>query len=345
MKKETVLICPLDWGLGHAARCVPVIKELLRLNFKVIIGADKNPLAFLMQEFPDLETIVVPGYEVTYDEKGSFFKLFTESVRFNKYIKIEQGLIDKIIEDHRIDVIISDNRYGLWSKSVKSILITHQIFPKVPIGSSVAYKKIEQLIGNFDECWIPDMEETPNLSGDLSHLKHLKQTYRFIGSLSRFSKLEDIVNTEIGVFGILSGPEPQRSIFEKILIEQLENSNIKAVLVRGLPNASKELKNTSEDLKIFNHLSTNEFLRYFQKSKAIVCRSGYSSIMDLATLGKQAILIPTPGQTEQEYLAEYHLQQGNFYTQKQSKFNLEKGLIEMEKYSPNIIASTNLSFL
>src|SRR3990167_9325552 len=109
-----ILICPLDWGLGHAARCVPVIKELQRLGYRVIIGADKNPLAFLQQEFPELSTVIIPGYEVTYGEKGNFFQLFCESLQFYQSIKKEHQLIEKIVEENNIDLIISDNRYGLW---------------------------------------------------------------------------------------------------------------------------------------------------------------------------------------------------------------------------------------
>ena len=332
--QKNILVCPLDWGLGHATRCVPIINELKRLGYNVIIGADKNPLAFLKQEFPDLKTVIIPGYTVSYDEQGSSFKLFCESVRFYNFIKKEHQFLETIIEENNINIIVSDNRYGLWSKKIKSILITHQLYVKVPIGEKIAHNKIEKLIANFDECWIPDVEGKPNLSGDLSHLKPVKHSHCFIGPLSRFSRqIKDFDNEEIDVFAILSGPEPQRTIFEKLVLEQIENNNLKSVVVRGLPSSNEELKNKSENLKIFNHLSTREFLEYFQKSKVVVSRAGYSSIMDLATLGKKAILVPTPGQTEQEYLAEYHCQKGRFYTQKQSEFDLEKGIIEIQKCS------------
>ena len=329
--------------MGHATRCVPLINQFLKEGHEVIIGADKNPLAFLQQEFPELKTIVIPGYEVTYDEQGSFFKLFTESLRFNNYIKVEYGLIDSIIEEHNIDLLISDNRYGLWSKKVKSILITHQIFPKVPAGSLIAHKKIEQLISNFDECWIPDVEGTPNLSGDLSHLKSISHNHKFIGPLSRFEKTTTEFDVDYDVCAILSGPEPQRTIFEKILIEQLENSNLNAVIVRGLPLENEEIKIKNEELKSFNHLPTKELYQYIQKSKVVVCRAGYSSIMDLAVLGKKALLVATPGQTEQEYLAEYHFEKNSFYTQKQSEFNLQTGLIETESFKTEFDFTTLLN--
>ncbi len=336
--KKTILICPLDWGLGHASRCVPIIKELSRLGFDVIIGADKNPLAFLQQEFPNLPTITIPGYEVTYDEKGSFYKLLIEGVKFYQFIKKEHQLLEKIINENNIDVVISDNRYGLWSDKVKSILITHQLFIKAPLGETLVHKKIHGLIEKFDDCWIPDIEGKPNLSGDLAHLTTFKHPHRFIGALSRFLSLNpkqpNVIKEDVDVCAILSGPEPQRTIFEKLITKQLVNSRLNAVLVRGLPDSKEELNIENARLKVINHLKTKELHGLIQKSKVIVCRAGYSSIMDLFALSKKAILVPTPGQTEQEYLAKHHQEQGNFCIQTQSAFDLQKGMLQVENCSP-----------
>ena len=290
---------------------------------------------------------------MTYSDKGNFFQLFGESVRFYLAIKKEHQLIEKIVEENNIDFIISDNRYGLWSKKVKSIIITHQLFVKTPVGSFFANQKIEKLINNFDECWIPDVENEPNLSGDLSHQKNIKFSHRFIGPLSRFSTTERSpkkegcggVIEEYDVIVIISGPEPQRTIFENLILEQLKNSQLKAVVVRGLPNKIKGTgdkgqgtkdKEVRKGINIFNHLKTEELQDFILNSKWVVARSGYSTIMDLVALGKKAILIPTPGQTEQEYLAKYHFEQGNFYTQKQSELDLLKGLLEAGQFPPLI---------
>jgi uncharacterized protein (TIGR00661 family) len=332
-KRKTILICPLDWGLGHASRCVPLINQFLSDGHEVIIGADKNPFAFLKQEFPALKTVVIPGHEINYGEKGSSLKLFYESVKFFNFIKEEHAFIDKIIEDNNIDMLVSDNRYGLWSKKVKSIIITHQLFVKAPLGEKLAHQKIEKLVNNFDECWIPDIAGEGNLSGELSHLKLIKVKHKFIGALSRFPlyDLSNSIKAEYDVIAILSGPEPQRTIFEKLVIEQIKKYKLKAVVVRGLPCHESDVRSQDSGIKTFNHLSTPLLEKYILKSKLVVCRSGYSSIMDLSALGKKAILVPTPGQTEQEYLANYHLEQGNFYSQRQDEFDLEKGLTEVEK--------------
>jgi len=380
LTKKHILICPLDWGLGHAARCVPVIKELQKKGHHITIGADKHPLAFLQQEFPELKTIKIPGYEISYSEQGSSFQLFCESVRFYQFIKKEHQLIDKIVEENNIDMIISDNRYGLWSKKAKSIIITHQLFVKTPVGSSFAHHKIEKLLSNFDECWIPDFEGQPNLSGDLSHQKPIKIPHRFIGPLSRFATKQFVTSSvfeerkkvsrsqqieEYDIIAIISGPEPQRTVFEKLIFKQLQKTKLKAVIVRGMPNTNviaNEVKQSAkkgemasvdalprndDNIKIFNHLPMEKIYDYLQKSKIVVARSGYSTIMDLVALGKRAILVPTPCQTEQEYLANYHVEQGNFYVQKQSEFDIEKALVEIKHFSPKLItqAPLKLEFL
>jgi len=337
-EKKTILICPLDWGLGHATRCVPLINQFIVDGHQVIIGADKKPLAFLKQEFPSLKNVIIPGYKVTYGEKGSSLKLFYESIKFFNFIKEEHSFIDKIIEEHNIDLLISDNRYGLWSKKVKSILLTHQLYVKAPLGEKIAHQKIEKLISNFDECWIPDVAGQVNLSGDLSHLHPINGKHKFVGSLSRFpvTDLPISAKKEYDVIAVLSGPEPQRTVFEKLVINQIETTGLSGVVVRGLPGDGSILKIQNANIDVFNHLETSRLEEYILKSRVVVCRAGYSSIMDLVALHKKAILVPTPGQSEQEYLANYHLNQGRFHCQKQVDFNLEKGLAMVDKVQPKI---------
>ena len=359
--QKTILVCPLDWGLGHATRCIPIIQSFLKDNHKVIIGSLGKQEALLKQEFPDLLFIELKGYNIEYSENGSMItKMMTQLPKIKKAIDEEHLWLEKVIGEYSIDMIVSDNRYGLWSKKIESILITHQIFIKAPTGEWLIEQLLKKYLDNFNEIWIPDVQGENNLSGDLAHKKSLPTNYKFIGIQSRFSqlacppehvfrqkKLRRMDNFKYDFMAIISGPEPQRTIFEKLVIEQVTNTNLKGVLVRGLPDINviaSEAKQSSNDeiassavllrndgqLKIFNHLETNEFLNYIQKSKVVISRSGYSTIMDLTTLGKKAILVPTPGQTEQEYLAEYHQLKGNFCTQKQSEFDLGKALKEVE---------------
>ena len=323
---------------------MPIINKFIKDGHQVIIGADRNPLAFLTQEFPSLKSFVIPGYEVNYGAKGSSLKLFYESVKFFNFIKEEHSFIDKIIEEYNIDVLVSDNRYGLWSKKVKSIIITHQLYVKAPFGEKIAHQKIDKLIRNFDECWIPDVAGQVNMSGDLSHLHAINGKHKFIGSLSRFpvTDLSISIKKEYDVIAILSGPEPQRAIFEKLVFQEIERNKLNAIIVRGLPKERTELGSEINNVKVFNHLSTLLLEEYILKSRIVVCRAGYSSIMDLVALHKKALLIPTPGQTEQEYLSKYHLDEGNFHSQQQVGFDLEKGLAMAEKMKPKLELKSEL---
>lgn len=349
------MVCPLNWGLGHATRCVPLINQFLEEGHQVIIGADKNPLAFLQQEFPTLKTVIIPGVEIDYGEKGRALKLFYESIKFYNFIKKEKQFIDAFLWENKIDMIISDNRYGLYSNKVESIIITHQLYPKAPVGEKILHHKIEKLLCNFNEIWIPDYEGENNLSGDLAHLNPFNQPHKFIGPLSRFEKPKLVTSSafeerknvsrseqvfDYDICAIISGPEPQRTIFEELILEQIEKHKLNAVVVRGIPEAgrlkteagslnldSEELLTSSLKLptRIYNHLPTHQLQEYILKSQLVICRSGYSSIMDLTVLGKKAILVPTPGQTEQEYLAEYHNKNKLFVVQEQNNLDFKQG--------------------
>lgn len=324
----------MDWGLGHATRCIPIVYEFLNRGYKVIIGTSGKQKALLQQEFPTLTFLELQGYEVEYPKSGSMtLKMLLQLPKINTAIKDEHLWLAKIIDEHQIDLVVSDNRYGLWSNKVKSILITHQVFVKAPLGEWMIEQILKRHFDNFDEIWIPDVEGENNLSGDLSHKRSLLDKFKFIGVLSRFAERKIIeTNAEFDFMAILSGPKPQRTIFENIILKQVENSNLRGILVRGLPEDNSECRIQNAELRVFNHLETDEFLHYLQKSRVVISRSGYSTIMDLAALGKKAILVPTPGQTEQEYLADYHLKEGHFYSQSQHEFNLVKAIEEFENY-------------
>jgi UDP-N-acetylglucosamine transferase subunit ALG13 len=250
-----------------------------------------------------------------------------------KGIKEEYKQLDEIIDDYKIDTVISDNRYGCWNKKVKSILITHQLMVKSPFFEKFLHKKILSYVRNFDECWIPDVEGENNLSGDLSHKYSVPENCYFIGPLSRFANHPTSPQPEqqYDIMAIISGPEPQRSIFEKMVIEQLESSSFKSLVVCGKTNNSKTI-NQKKNIKIVSHLNAEDMENAIRRSGIILCRSGYSSIMDLAYLGKKAIFVPTPGQTEQEYLAELLMQRRVAYAQSQSSFHLKATLNKSKEY-------------
>lgn len=341
--KKNILICPLNWGLGHATRCVPIIRAILESGQNPIIAADKAPLDFLKIEFPHLTFIKLPGFEPTYSKGNSqIFKLLKSIPNALKNFKKEHIEIEKIVDDYNIGTIISDNRFGCWSKKVHSIYITHQLHIQVPRVFKWTYPIINQLhknyIKKYDELWIPDCEREPSLSGVLSHPADLKIRTKYIGFLSRFSSEIQENKKEIDYLAILSGPEPQRTIFENIIIKQAYETDCKIVILRAKPDCDKLPDNIPNNLTLFNHVDDKSFIELISKAKNIICRSGYSSLMDLITLNKNAYLVPTPGQTEQEYLAEYLSNKGLFNYCNQKNFKLKNVKIpdvEIKKYLKN----------
>jgi predicted glycosyltransferase len=185
-----------------------------------------------------------------------------------------------------------------------------------------------RILKQFDECWIPDLS-TSRLSGKLSDPKKLPHI-RFIGLLSRMEKLSIPEKWDLVV--VLSGPEPQRTIFEKMIITQVKQLNINTIIIQGLTEKRVQ-KSISEHIKIISYATSKELNEVMCAAKVILCRSGYSSLMDLAVIQKKAILVPTPGQTEQEYLADFLFEKGIFYSQRQKSFDLKKALEELEAFS------------
>lgn len=350
MGPRNILVCPLDWGLGHASRCVPMIKLLVEEGCNVMIAADKRPLAFLRKEFPKLEFIQLPGYKFSYSSgKRMNLRMAFYTPVILAGIYGEHRRLKKIISERKINVVISDNRFGLWNKNIQSIYICHHLWVKLPgilrSLEPVLYSLHRFFIRHYNQCWIPDYENEPNLSGELSHFSKLPQNTTFIGPLSRFS-YRDIKTGNPSAYDvavILSGPEPQRSILELKLILQIKELRLKAVIFRGV---TEELKRTKmgPEIFFFTHLPTDDMLREISSASLVICRSGYTGIMDLACLGKKAMFIPTPGQTEQEYLASHYLEKGVYYYKKQNEVNLKIDIPEALKY-PGIKFEYNYDLL
>jgi len=317
IQHQKVLICPLNWGLGHATRCVPIIRELIKNNNNVVIATDGYPLILLRQEFPKLQFIELSSYPIQYSKTKSQVFAIVKSIPTILYgIYKEHKWLDKILKTKHFDTVISDNRFGLFSKHVHSVYITHQLMIKMPVSCKflepIAWLIHRKFIHKYDKCLIPDYENAENLSGDLSHKYKLPTNSVFIGNLSRFEKIKpDMDVKRFSVVVIVSGPEPQRSIFETEMIEKYRHTPTETLLISGKP--SQEQTQTKVGfITIINHVSNEQFAAHLIKAEKIISRSGYSTIMDLHTLNclHKAEFHPTPGQTEQEYLAKYSNKKG-----------------------------------
>ncbi|MGB8190696.1 MAG: glycosyltransferase [Chitinophagaceae bacterium] len=226
-------------------------------------------------------------------------------------------------------MVLSDCRFGLHHKDVFCVLLTHQLRIRSPFGKwseRLLQKWNYKFINRFNECWVPDFENKPGLAGELSHPEHLPAVpVKYIGGLSRFDAcVRDTQTMQYDLLIVLSGPEPQRSIFENILLNEVKFYKGRAALVRGLPGAQENI--SCSNVEIFNHLPAKELCALMISSPLIISRSGYTTVMDLIRLGKKSVLVPTPGQTEQEYLGRSLMQQQLCVCVEQHQFSLEKAL-------------------
>ena len=301
----------MNWGLGHAARCIPIINALLEEKFEPILAGDGDSLKLLQKEFPGLKYYELPSYSIQYTKKGKNlkYKLLFDSLKIRKVISKEQRAVDEIIQKENIKGIISDNRFGVRSKKVPSVYITHQINVLSGITTFFTSKIHQKIIAKFDECWIPDYESDPDLAGNLSHIKKSNLNLKYVGPISRFhernSSLEEKTrDKKYDVMILLSGPEPQRTILEEKLFLELKNYKKEVLLVRGVISKKQKIQK-AKNITMVNFMLQNELQNALSESDLIIARSGYSTIMDLDRLKAKAFFIPTPGQFEQEYLAKY----------------------------------------
>lgn len=335
--KPRILIAPLDWGLGHATRCIPLIRELLANGADVWLAGEGAQAALLSEEFPALPLLEIPGYHIRYARTrwGLAGTIALQAPRLLRVIRTEHEWLKKTVTACDIDAVISDNRYGLYHESIPCIFITHQLLIKTPFGKRAdgwLQKLNYRYINRFRACWVPDHESANNLAVTLSHpLIKPRIPVRYTGPLSRFTKKEQSVIKD-QLLLILSGPEPQRSLLEEKIIEQVAHYPGPATIVRGLPGAAGLVPSTNQ-IRFYNHLPAESLNEELLKAEWVISRSGYSTLMELAGLQKKSILIPTPGQTEQEYLARYHRDMKTAFCTTQNDFCLAGVLQEARDFS------------
>ncbi len=326
-KQKHVLVAVLDWGLGHATRSIPIIRLLMNQGHRVSVSGSGSSLQLLKAEFEELQFHTISPYHIRYSKSVPFMvNMIWQVPKINRAIRKEHREIDDIVRQEKVDYIISDNRYGCWSSLVPCVILSHQLNIILPWHLSWAKgfvnRIIRKYIQRFDRCWVPDDPEirlTNELTSDTSI------PISFVGLLSRFKKIEAIEKKENSMLVVLSGPEPQRTVFEKLVVNELKRLNKAATLVQGIPGG--EPVYTMGSITMISHLSSPELNKVIQRSDILIARSGYSTIMDLITVGaSKIILIPTPGQTEQEYLASQLAKRKVAVVQAQDEIDLEKAL-------------------
>ncbi|MDC3388210.1 glycosyltransferase [Flavobacteriaceae bacterium] len=319
---KNIIVAPLNWGLGHATRCIPIINELQKNGFTPIIASDGIALSLLIKEFPTLRHIKLPSYNIMYTKNGFYLKLklLSNIPKLIKAVRKERSIINNLVDQEKIYGIISDNRFGVYHKNITSIYITHQIKVFSGVTTTITSKIHQNIIKKFNECWIPDIKHKLNYSGELSNTSNTKINFKFIGVLSRFKK-----NNTPNLYDylvILSGPEPQRTILEDKLFLELKHSTKKIAFIKGVIE-QEQIITKKNNIICYNFMTSKELELIINQSNLIIARSGYTTIMDLVTMNKKAFFIPTPGQHEQSYLAKRLKKSGYFNYCKQEDFKEE----------------------
>lgn len=304
-----VLIGVLDWGLGHASRMVPVIRYFQSIGYEVNIASSGKAARFLIDYFPHLNHFTLPSYGVEYKTHSLTLNALANFKSVLRSIQSEHKSLKALLSDLHPDLIVSDNRYGFFSETTPSIFIGHQLQLEVPLRLKWLSPAIQYLyhrmLKGFNQIWVPDYEGKMAISGKMGSPNGLKIPVYYLGLLSRFEEVKpsekNDENSPMDVLIWLSGPEPMRTEFENIILKKVSESRLNFVLIRGL--SGNRLQTIPKNLEVYDHLNDQAFLGLIQQASMIVCRSGYSSVMDLLCLQKSALLVPTPGQPEQEYLA------------------------------------------
>lgn len=310
-----ILVAPLNWGLGHASRCISLIERLQSDGNEVVLGGDGESLTLLRKHFPDLAVLPLAPLNLRYGKgKRQVWAIVRSLPKIVRSAVSDHKMLADYLRYEQIDEVISDNRFGLYSDRTRCIYMTHQLVVALPRPwrwiEPIVARLHRKIISRFDACWIPDnacgKDSSQGLGGRLSHPEVLPKHSEYIGPLSRFEGKDYQPDTTYSVVAILSGLEPQRTIFENEIVNRYENSDETVLVVRGkIQSPPTVIKH--RNITIIPWLDDKHTAAYLLGAKLIVCRSGYSSVMDMYALGvmNKVDWHPTPGQPEQEYLAEY----------------------------------------
>ncbi|HEU5199804.1 MAG TPA: glycosyltransferase [Ktedonobacterales bacterium] len=332
---KRILFAVGHWGLGHATRDLPLIRGLLKAGCEVIVGCDGPPLEVLRRELKDAcEVLRLPGSPIPMASTPlRFYTRYTLLLLpMWRSVSAQQARVERLVRERQIDLVVSDNRYGCYSRCAPSYLIAHGIrfippFGEWWLGPSLEYFNY-RAFHPFARLIVPDFA-ADSLSGALSHDLRFVASERlaYIGPLASVQSRS--LAQDLDYFITISGPEPQRGMLERLLLEQVRHLPGRGVMTLGRPGVGS--LGWHGNCRVFGYLNRAEQEEMLNRARVVVSRSGYTTLMELAELGKRALLIPTPGQTEQEYLGAYHQQQGNAPMVTQSALQLEEDMRRVDE--------------
>lgn len=340
-RKKHILFCVLNWGLGHATRSLPVMEYLLEKGHQLTIASDGLALEFLRSENLDAGIETLNGYDVNYAETRPFRAMIKQGPRIFSAVRKEHRRVQEIVRRKEIDAVISDSRFGCFHDDLPSCLIGHtlQIRTKDPITSWAFNMMIRKWASRFDRCWVPDLPPPDHLSGFLSEAG-LGIPKDYLGWLTNLRKKE--MEMVYDLVAVLSGPEPARTQLERVVLDQLDRMEGRFLVIGGSPGKEKGpgLAAHIRYVPIASRLALSE---YAAQAPVILGRSGYSSIMDWLLLEKKMIVIPTPGQLEQEYLADVLKEKNWAVSRVQGALDIRDAMKETERLSPPVFPGATAS--
>ncbi len=337
MSQGRVFYSVLNMGLGHAARSLPIIREFINRDWQILIGSSGRALAFLQRELPELQFARLPDYGIRYSRNGWLLpKLAAQLPVVLSRIWQENKSCWQIVHAFSPDLILSDHCYGINNPGIPSFFLSHQINFAMPKGFDFVQPLPAQFNFHFHKhfkaVFIPDSADTDGglLSGNLSRTPAIPGKYHHCGILSSVERQS--LTEDLDVFITISGPEPQRSILEDLVLDQVHKLAGKIVVAMGKSESAAPVYESNR-LQIYPYLTREQMTRCYNRARLVVTRPGYTSLMELAELGKKALLIPTPGQTEQLYLARRLEQKGWFYSVPQQRLDLPRDLQIAQTFS------------
>ena len=301
---KKVLLGILDWGLGHATRSSVIIREVIKQGHTPLVLTSGEALHWIKSEFPGIKTFSLPPLGMKYFSlPGALISAAWYAPRLFWIMRCEKQWVEKIVLEEKVDLIVSDNRYGCHHSKVRSVLVCHFLNIVLPgrwkIISPILNFFYRWFFRAFDEIWVPD-DEGGRLSGKLSKIFLQSNRVKFIGPLSRFGPIDLKKEKSYDVTAIISGPEPLKSHFAEKIFSALSGFPGRCLVVVG---GNKLHCQPDRKIELRYNVSTTELKEIIHETNLVVSRSGYSSIMDYDRLQCRVLLVPTPGQPEQVYLA------------------------------------------
>lgn len=327
-----------NWGLGHAARSLVLIRALVARGDRVLILMQPGPGMRLLRDelgdacdFHPCQDIPVPlsRWRVLF-----YLGMTVSMPRLWWCFYREQRVTERLVAAHAIDLVVSDSRLGVWSRHVPSYVISHSLRQIIPgrirwIECLVEWGQ-RRLLRHYHKVLIPDLEPDGGLSGDLGHRCTLDwgaDRLVYIGPLA--DVVRPGVREDVDFFFSISGAEPQRTLFEQQVLAALPHVHGRVIVTLGRPDQAGEVREV-DGATVYGYLDREQQAEMLNRARLVVTRSGYTTLMELATLGKKALFVPTPGQSEQEYLARFHRRQGRIWSMSQQRLDVVRDLARAE---------------